>query len=469
MSTVPTSKTKIKKAPRANWVSTRNPCKACAPLGAALVMRGIEGALPFLHGSQGCATYMRRYLISHFREPMDIATSGFSEASTIFGGGENLRQGLGNVTSQYHPSLIGIATTCLTETIGENMQGLLHEYRQENSGAEEPLLVHVSTPSYSGTHIDGFNDAVLAVIEQLAEAEAGPSAYAGSSVNLFPGLVSAEDLRFLKEVAEDFGLPLTLFPDYSETLDGESMLKYNKIPEGGTKIAALRSSAAAKGSIEFGRTLRNKKTAASFLQERFEVPATRIGLPVGVRESDEFFAAMEALSGKETPAKYRLERGRLVDAYVDGHKYLFGKRAIVIGDEDLVVGLASFLAETGVVPVLCASGGKSGALAKSIAEVSSHLQEPVTVRDGVDYMTIAEEAEWQELKPDFVIGNSKAAKLARAMNVPLIRVGFPVHDRMGGQRILHLGYDGAQRLFDLIVNTLLEIKQESNSIGYSYL
>ena len=68
-------------------------------------MRGIAGALPFLHGSQGCATYMRRYLISHFREPMDIATSGFSEASTIFGGGANLRQGLGNVTSQYHPAL----------------------------------------------------------------------------------------------------------------------------------------------------------------------------------------------------------------------------------------------------------------------------------------------------------------------------------------------------------------------------
>jgi nitrogenase molybdenum-iron protein NifN len=68
-----------------------------------------------------------------------------------------------------------------------------------------------------------------------------------------------------------------------------------------------------------------------------------------------------------------------------------------------------------------------------------------------------------------VIGNSKAAKLAKALGVPLIRVGFPIHDRMGGQRILHLGYQGAQRLFDLVVNTLLEVKQESNAIGYSYL
>ena len=175
-----------KNAPRPNWVSTRNPCKACAPLGAALVMRGIAGALPFLHGSQGCATYMRRYIISHFREPMDIATSGFSEASTIFGGGENLRQGLGNVTSQYHPALIGIATTCLTETIGEDMHGLLHEYRAKSEGTEGPLLVHVSTPSYSGTHIDGFNDAVRAVVEQLAEAGASASAYVGQFCESFP-------------------------------------------------------------------------------------------------------------------------------------------------------------------------------------------------------------------------------------------------------------------------------------------
>ena len=455
--------------PRPNWVSTRNPCKACAPLGAALVMRGIEGALPFLHGSQGCATYMRRYLISHFREPMDIATSGFSEATTIFGGEKNLRQGLDNVTSQYHPALIGIATTCLTETIGEDMHGMLHQYRALPGEVDDPLLVHVSTPAYSGTHIDGFNDAVRAVVEQLAEAGHAPSAYLDNFVNVFPGLVSSEDLRFLKEVCADFALPATLFPDYSETLDGPSMEIYKKIPEGGTSLAALRATPAARASIELGRTQRQKRTAASFLQERFSVPAKRIGLPIGINESDIFFAAMEKLSGHKTPEKYTRERGRLVDAYVDGHKYLFGKRALVIGDEDMVVGLTSFLAETGVLPVLCASGGKSGAFARSIAEVTTHLREPAIVREGVDFMTIAEELALKDLKPDFVIGSSKAAKLARTLGVPLIRVGFPIHDRIGGQRILHLGYRGAQQLFDLVVNTLLEVKQDSNSIGYSYL
>jgi nitrogenase molybdenum-iron protein NifN len=450
-----------------NWVSTRNPCKLCAPLGAALVMRGIEGAVPFLHGSQGCATYMRRYIISHFREPMDIAASGFSEASTIFGGGENLRQGLTNVAEQYKPALIGIATTCLTETIGEDLGLMLHEYRNLEDGKEAPELVHVSTPSYSGTHIDGFHAAVRAVVEQLAEPGVEATAYAGSFVNLFPGMVSAADLRHLKEIMRDFALPVTLFPDYSETLDAPVLDRYMKLPAGGTPIPSLRSTAAAVASVEFGRTLRGKKTAASHLKSSFGVVAHRIGMPVGARESDVFFRVLEQISGRPTPAKYAAERGRLMDAYVDGHKYVFGKRAIVFGDEDLVIGLAAFLSEIGISPVLCASGGSSGAFVQAIEEVTAGSPDAVVARDKMDFLSMGEIA--RDLAPDFMIGSSKGAKLARELGVSLIRAGFPVHDRFGGQRILHLGYRGAQQLFDLVVNTLLERKQNSSSIGYSYL
>ena len=129
-----------------NFVATRNACKLCAPLGASIAIRGIEGALPFLHGSQGCATYMRRYIISHFREPMDIAASNFSETSTIFGGKECLYQGIKNVTSQYHPELIGIATTCLSETIGEDVASLLSRYEDDHKNDGGPVLVPMSTP-----------------------------------------------------------------------------------------------------------------------------------------------------------------------------------------------------------------------------------------------------------------------------------------------------------------------------------
>jgi nitrogenase molybdenum-iron protein NifN len=73
------------------------------------------------------------------------------------------------------------------------------------------------------------------------------------------------------------------------------------------------------------------------------------------------------------------------------------------------------------------------------------------------------------LAPDFLIGSSKGYSAARELDIPLIRVGFPIHDRIGGQRILHLGYRGAQQLFDAVTNTLLARAQDGSAVGYSYL
>ena len=442
------------------FAATRNACKLCAPLGACLALRGIEGTAPFLHGSQGCATYIRRYLISHFREPVDIAVSGFSEHTTVFGGGQNLRTGLNNVARQYHPQLIGIATTCLPETIGDDVGLLLHGFHTD--GDVEPALVHVSTPSYRGTHVDGFHDTVRAVADQLAE-----GGTPDEHINVFPGMVSPADLRYLREVFTDFGLEATILPDYSETLDGPQAEQYERIPAGGTPLERIRGMGRARLSLECGRTLPETKTAAAVLESKFGVARRRLGWPVGVLESDRFFAALEELSGMPVPQKHASERGRLVDSYIDAHKYVFGCRAIVYGEEDLVVGLTSFLAEIGVTPVLCASGGESGRLAEAVAAVAGESVESVVVKEGMDFTTMGEVA--RGLSPDFLIGSSKGYALARELDVPLIRVGFPIHDRIGGQRILHLGYRGAQQLFDLVTNTLMARAQDRSPVGYSYM
>ena len=141
---------------------------------------------------------------------------------------------------------------------------------------------------------------------------------------------------------------------------------------------------------------------------------------------------------------------------------------MVYGEEDLVVGLTAFLAEIGIRPVLCASGGRSGRFEQAIEEVVEDLlPEPPLVREGVDFYSIAEEAE--ALEPDLIIGNGKGYHLARRWGVPLIRVGFPIHDRFGGHRILSVGYSGAQSLLDTIVNTIIEAKQEHSPVGYSYI
>jgi len=452
-----------------------NACKLCNPLGACLAFRGVKGAIPFLHGSQGCATYIRRYLISHFREPMDIAASNFSESSAVFGGASNLKAGLANVVVQYQPELIGLATTCLSETIGEDVPGHLRDFGATDAGRSAPPIVSVSTASFRGTHADGFHNAVRALVENLVPAPLSeisnlrsPIAASGAPLALFPGMASPADLRELKRLVAAFQLPLTLLPDYSETLDGPSWADYEKLPSGGTPVAAIRALGQARGAVEFGRVLAGAAhTAATVLATRHAVPAHRLGTPMGLRETDRFLDLLASLSGLPLPTDLATERGRLIDSWVDGHKYVFEKRALVYGEEDLVVGLAALLTEFGIVPVLCASGGRSRRLAAALRAAAPELDERTVIREGADFADIAAEAE--TLKPDFLIGSSKGYGLARKLGVPLIRCGFPVHDRIGGQRILHVGYAGAQSLYDRIVNALLDRKQEDSSIGYSYL
>ncbi len=444
--------------------ATQNACKLCNPLGACLAFRGIENCVPFLHGSQGCATYIRRYLISHYKEPIDIASSNFHEETAVFGGSHNLKIGLKNVSKQYKPEVIGIATTCLSETIGDDVPMIIREYKQEfKNGSPMPIMIHASTPSYMGSHIDGFHAAVRATVKTLAEKGAREKL-----INIFPNMVSPADIRYLKEILEDFKVPYMLLPDYSQTMDGGPWGEYHRIPPGGTPASAIAMAGSAIASIEFGSTLEPSKSAAGYLEEAFGVPRYHMALPIGIKESDKFFTLLEALTEQERPEKYDDERRRLIDAYADGHKYVFEQKVIIYGEEDLVVGMTAFLTEIGITPILCASGGKSGLLRKSIMELIPGMDElGIKVREGVDFVDIEDEAKL--LKPDFLIGNSKGYTMSRKNNIPLIRLGFPIHDRFGGQRMHHLGYRGTQELFDRIVNTVIEQRQNASSIGYTYM
>ena len=455
------------------YTATRNACKMCTPLGATLVFHGIQGTVPLLHGSQGCSTYMRRYLISHFREPVDIASSNFSEDTAIFGGRKNLELAIQNVARQYTPEMIGIATTCLSETIGDDVAMILNGM---GDGVGDTILVHVSTPSYTGTHVDGFHGAVRAVVDRCnpLTPQMAYDSLKRKIINIFPGMLSNEDLRHIKEIFTDLNTKFTILPDYSERLEGPSWEDYQAIQSGGTPINEIKSMHRASASIEFGSILsetlaqQEGQSAGLLLKERFEIPLASLGIPVGVKATDKLFSQLEQLTSTPMPKKYREQRGRLIDSYVDGNKYVSSKRAVVYGEEDFVVAMAGFLAEVGIVPVLCASGGKSGLLAKVLEKtLSPNILKQVTVHQGMDFTQMEQVA--RVLSPDFVMGNSKGYTMSRHLNVPLVRVGFPIHDRMGGPRILHIGYRGAQALFDTIVNTLLQWRQDTSKIGYAYM
>lgn len=456
--------TRMPPKPSSCCTPTTNACKLCTPLGACLAFRGFEGCVPFLHGSQGCATYIRRYLISHFREPMDIASSSFSEETVVFGGKKNLHEGLFNVIKQYQPQMIGIATTCLAETIGDDLQLFLHEFKKEYGElAGMPALVPVSTPSYAGTHAEGFWCAVRAVVEALAVRKEKDDELFG----FCPGMVSPADIRHLHEILKVFHLRYVLFPDYAETLDGGSWEDYVKMPPGGTPLASMRRLGDAVALVSLSTCMPKHALPGAALNEKFGTDDLSMPLPIGVEATDRFMKMLSNMAGLSVPAAFKAERARLIDAYVDGHKITAGKRVAVFGDADFVVPMTAFLREIGLIPVLCASGGKSPLFEIAVREAAGRLPPEVVIRDGVDFSDIEEVV--CDLKPDLLVGSSKGYSMSRRMNIPLLRCGFPIHDRIGGSRILHLGYRGAQQLFDTICNLILDHEQNTSPVGYAYM
>jgi len=439
--------------------ATQNACKLCTPLGACLAYKGIEGCIPLLHGSQGCATYIRRYTISHYREPVDIASTSFTEHTAIFGGGRNLNTAMDNIIRQYQPKAIGIATTCLSETIGEDINLLLGEYLKGADG-EIPEIFTASTPSYQGTHTEGYWAAIAAVLEGLAEGSRHRE-----QLVLTPGMVSPEDIRHLKRVFELYQYPLLLMGDYSETLDGGVWEEYKKISPGGTPLEEIRRAGDSTLTLDF--TTPHTAGGSKPLEQCFQIPRHTIPQPIGMRLSDQFHRLIRKETGREVPQEILRMRERLLDAYTDGHKYCFGKKAVVYGEADLVLPLAVFLEEIGITPVICATGSNTPEFETQMKE---NLKQPekVQIEKDLDFDDLESLVTQSDSGADFLIGNSKGFKLSRLMNIPLLRVGFPIHDRFGAARVRSLDYEGSLQLYDRVVNLLLKLRQDQSEVPYTY-
>lgn len=395
-------------------------------------------------------------MISHFKEPLDIASSSFSETSAIFGGKTNLLAAIQNVEIKYKPKMIAVAATCLSETIGDDVKAYCKECDKE----VEPEILAITPPTFGGAHLDGFYAATTSLVMEKERAEEKIQ-----NINIFPSMYSTADLRHLKDLVSTYTEEFMCMPDYSSTLDGGIWGEYVPIAPGGTPLKQLAVSHLADYSIGFSKYLRDEINPGKTLEKKEGVKYFGLRPPMGVRGTDELTQLLCKLTGKKTDKRILDERARLIDAYADCHKYTFGKRALVYGDGDFVAGVASFLEEIGVIPVICACGTPFQNF-REYMEDCLEFSTPEFIGADVDFSTL--DSMLDEIEIDFMIGNSKGYKISRNREIPLIRCGFPIHDRVGGPRFLHVGYAGAMNLLDVVTNTLLTAKQEASPVGYSY-
>lgn len=432
-----------------------NPCKQCMPLGAATAFKGIEGSIMLLHGSQGCSTYIRRHMAAHYNEPVDIASSSMTEKGTVYGGSENMKKALKNIIKQYNPQMIGVATTCLAETIGEDIKRIKDEFVEENQNFLEMVnlenIVSVQTPGYGGTQYEGYYRTVRALINTLAEKNQKEELF-----NIICPNISPSEVREIKRIFDLFQMSYVIIPDVSDTLDGAYKENFTKIPEGGTKLSDIKKMGNSKLTIEIGNCIEKDYSSGELLKEKFEIPYINLPLPIGYKNTKEFLKVLQELSGKEIPQELKKAEGRYIDAIIDAHKHASEGRAVIYGEPELVYSYTKFCIENGIIPVISATGSKNPVIKELYEDIKNKFNEETFIFHDTDFQTIQEKA--VEVGANILIGNSDGKFVSEKTGIPQVRMGFPIHDRIGGQRIMHLFYEGGMRLLDEIVNTLLEKK-----------
>lgn len=437
---------------------TTNPCKMCMPMGVITAFYGIHKCMSILHGSQGCSTYIRRHMATHYNEPVDIASSSLTEQGTVYGGENNLIKGIENLIALYHPEVIGVATTCLAETIGEDIEHIIKKFYDKHPDSLVKLIP-VPSGGYMGTQYEGFFRALYGIISHT-EMDITPN----GKINIITGPISPADTRYLKTLLNQFEIDYILFPDLSRNLDGGYYKEYHRLPDGGTKLSEVSQMAGAKSTIELSTFVQNSYSPGKYLKEEYGVPYIRLSLPVGLRDTDALIKTLSEITERSIPKSLKEERSRYLDAMIDSHKYNAEGRAVLFGEPDFVYTVTRLCCENGIMPVVTSTGSKckelKEMLKRDIQEIANRLFVTKYISiDEADFEMIESYA--LRYKANIMIGSSDARRIEEKHGISLVRCAFPIHDRIGGQRIRMLGYEGGLLLLDQITNTLLKNKEST--------
>jgi len=260
-------------------------------------------------------------------------------------------------------------------------------------------VVLAAVPDLGGGLEQGYAAAVEALVAELALPGAGPAV--DGQVTLLPGpTLGPLDVEELRETAEAFGLRTVVLPDTSRSLDGHLDDDWEPLLSGGTPLRAAAAAGRSSAVLAVGAGL---DSAARMLSgaDAWVVPHA-IGLDAG----DALVGELADVAGRDVPEVLRQWRSRLTDGLLDSSGVLAGRRVALALEPDLLAGVAALLTEAGA---------------------------------------------------ELLVASSHGAAAAGRLGIPLLRLGFPVVDRLGAQHLTSTGYRGSLRLLFAVANELLAV------------
>jgi len=426
-----------------------NPLKKSQILGAVTAFLGIDACMPLVHGSQGCMAFTKNFLTQHYREVTPMQSTAVFDIATILGDDSNLHQGLANVIDKQKPKIIGLVTTGMTETRGDDIKGTLIRFREEYPQYDNVLIVPAITPDFNGDAETGYAEAVASLLETALTNISDKSYREKKKINILAGMhLNASDIDWLKRLFSDFGLEAFVLPDLASTMGGQ-VTRYYGLPEEGATVKDIKNAGSADFTIAVGSSMEG---AADVLLEKSSVPYKKFDTLTGIKATDELISWLIDYTGRPVPEWLQIERKRALDAMLDAHFSFGGKTFSIAAEPDLLYGLGHFITEELGVKLECAvTTAKTGTFEALKAE---HLI-CGDLSDLEDHIS----------ESDFVIGSSNTANICKRKDISLYKAGYPIKDMLGHFHRNFIGYTGAMQLaFDLGNICLTQDIEESHRI-----
>ncbi|MBW4676552.1 MAG: nitrogenase iron-molybdenum cofactor biosynthesis protein NifN [Desmonostoc geniculatum HA4340-LM1] len=416
-----------------------NPLKQSQAVGATLAFLGLKGMMPLLHGSQGCTALAKKVLVQHFRQTIPLSTTAMTEVATILGGEERVEQAILTLVEKSKPEIIGLCTTGLVETRGDDMERFIKEIRHRHPELDYLPIALVSTPDFKGTLQDGFASAIESIVREIPQKCSNQKACPTQITILASSAFTPGDIHEIKEIVTSFGLVPIVVPDLSGVLDSHIEDSSGVMVANGTTLSQLRSISSSAFTLALGESMRG---AAQILEKRFNIPYEMFGELTGLIAVDKFLQALADISGVSVPDKYRHQRRQLQHVMLENHFYFGCKRVAVALEPDLLWSTVDFLRSLGV----------------QIHAAVTTTRSPVLEKLPIPSVTIGDLEDFEQLAvgSDLLISNSHAVAIAQRLKIPLYRQGIPIFDRLDRNHLTKVGYRGTmQFLFD-IGNLFLE-------------
>lgn len=439
-------------------VYIEKPRTTCSLGGALAAISALSEVVPIAHTASGCAGnlasatgYSAGNTGSSYCSGASVPVSNILETHVVFGGENRLKEEIEGTFELINAKLFVVATGCMTEIIGDDVQSVVSEFQEE----DKPII-YINTPSFEGDAYNGYEILLDGIFNKYLPVKEEKDK---RLVNIF-GVVPLLDpffrgeLEEIKRILEGIGLRVNTFftPDQSF----ENILSAS---EAGLNIILSRTN-----GVKFAEKFKKKHGTPYIVTE----------IPVGAQDTDEFLRLIarelnipeekvEQVIKGENSIYYRyLER--LVDTIADGeHKYY----SAVVSNANRAVAYASFLqnelgwvvSETIITDILDKKSKEQLELSFKNNNIQGELifetdASIIHKKIRSNHIENRDEFYSNSYTPLYILGSTFEKEFADKVGARKLGVSYPLYDRVIINKG-YAGYRGGLQLFEDLIGSLV--------------